>query len=165
MIQPNVKVAIQRKCSSDLAWMENKARRKKPRKGTASSSPCLLLLHSAMQFVASHPVLFAPIPSQYASYTRMPTASNECQSCFKRWRPWGSLQSIVSSHPSELLWMPLSSLGRHMTFTQGFWVLITCISTKPFPIGKCFAPPEFQRFSTSNFYKVAVTSWFGFIHS
>lgn len=44
--------------------MGNNARRKKSRVGSDVhlDTPCLLLQHSAMRIVASHPVLFSPFP-------------------------------------------------------------------------------------------------------
>lgn len=44
--------------------MGNNARRKERRvqSDVHPDSPCLLLQHSAMQFVASHPILFPPFP-------------------------------------------------------------------------------------------------------
>lgn len=108
-------------------------------------SPCLLLQHSAMQFVASRPILFPPFPPNMPHYTRMPTVSSEFQNCFRSWRPWDSPESTIGSHPSELRWMPLSPSGRYMTLTQGFWVLIACISTEPITVGKRFWTPRSQK--------------------
>lgn len=87
--------------------MENNARRKKSRVGSDvhPDSPCLLLQHSAMRFVASHPVVFPPFSLNMPHIPGCPQSAMSARAAIKGEEDcethWEALQALIPQSYTE----------------------------------------------------------------